>query len=105
MPFLSILALVLVALYNKEGMENFLSMNNIKDKIPMLLFFLVCAAMTFFSYTKNLSLIPVLGLIFCFYMMAQIPAKSWFAFLVWLLLGLLIYFIYGIKNSKLATEK
>jgi APA family basic amino acid/polyamine antiporter len=34
-------------------------------------------------------------------MMAQIPAKSWFGFVVWLLIGLVIYFGYGYNNSKL----
>jgi amino acid transporter len=73
-----------------------------QHKIPMWLFLLLCVALTVWCFRYRLSLIPVLGLISCFYMMAQIPAKSWLGFLVWLLIGLVIYFSYGYKNSKLA---
>jgi hypothetical protein len=34
-------------------------------------------------------------------MMAQIPSKSWLGFLAWLAIGLVIYFGYGFKHSKL----
>jgi hypothetical protein len=33
--------------------------------------------------------------------MVEIPAKSWLVFLGWMTVGLLIYFSYGNKNSKL----
>jgi hypothetical protein len=68
----------------------------------MWLFIFICLWMGVLSFRHNLSLIPVLGLIFCFYMMAQIPAHSWFGFLIWLVAGLAIYFGYGYANSKLA---
>jgi len=35
--------------------------------------------------------------------MSQINVKNWFFFFVWLALGLLIYFTYGRKNSKLGN--
>ena len=67
----------------------------------MWLFILTCISLVVMSFRQKLSLIPVLGLVFCFYMMAQIPAKSWFGFFIWLVIGLGIYFTYGYKNSKL----
>ncbi|MBK8194172.1 MAG: amino acid permease [Lewinellaceae bacterium] len=73
-----------------------------QHKIPMWLFIFTCLWLVVLSFRHNLSLIPVLGLVFCFYMMAQIPAKSWFGFFIWLLIGLVIYFGYGYANSKLA---
>ncbi|MCC7244241.1 MAG: amino acid permease [Saprospiraceae bacterium] len=76
-----------------------------KHKIPMWLFLMMCVALSWWSFKYRLSLIPVLGLISCFYMMAQIPAKSWLGFFIWLVLGLGIYFAYGYKNSKLARAK
>lgn len=76
-----------------------------KHKIPMWLFIITCLVMAWLAFRHNLSLIPIMGLVSCLYMMAQIPSKSWFGFFVWLLVGLVIYFGYGFSNSKLATKK
>ncbi len=107
-PALMILSCLLLFLYGQEWLSSFLnweSWNTDKDKIPMYLFLLVCLYIAVISFLKNLSLIPVLGLIFCFYMMAQIPMSSWIGFTIWLAVGLVIYFSFGIKNSKLAIHK
>jgi len=72
-----------------------------KHKIPMWLFILTCLTLVVLCFRHNFSLIPVLGLVSCLYMMAQIPAKSWFGFFIWLVSGLVIYFGYGYSNSKL----
>ena len=47
-------------------------------------------------------MIPLIGLLSCLYLMSEIPVENWFFFSIWLVLGLLIYFSYGRKNSKLA---
>lgn len=73
-----------------------------KHKIPMWIFLFVCVIITYYSITKNLSLIPVLGLLSCFYMMCELGISNWIGFGIWLLIGLVIYFLYGYKNSKLA---
>jgi hypothetical protein len=107
MPLLFILSVVLLFAYGQDWLNSFVSYgewNSFKDKIPLWLFLILCFVMTFFSFTKNLSLIPTLGLIFCFYMMAQIPLSSWFGFFIWLIAGLIIYFLFGIRNSKLALR-
>jgi len=72
-----------------------------QHKIPMWLFALTCLYLVVLAFRHNLSLIPILGLVSCFYMMAQIPAKSWMGFAIWLAIGLVIYFGYGVKHSKL----
>jgi APA family basic amino acid/polyamine antiporter len=72
-----------------------------KHKIPMWLFVITCFSLVYLCFVHSFSLIPVLGLVSCFYMMAQIPAKSWFGFFTWLIIGLGIYFTYGYKNSNL----
>jgi len=72
-----------------------------QHKIPMWLFVFLCLALVWVAFRHNLSLIPMLGMVSCFYMMAQIPAKSWTGFLIWLIAGLVIYFGYGYSNSKL----
>ncbi len=76
-----------------------------QHKIPMWLFSLTCITLAVLAFKHQLSLIPMLGLVCCFYMMAQIPAKSWFGFFIWLVIGLFLYFGYGYKNSKLNTSR
>ncbi|WP_185146966.1 amino acid permease [Chryseobacterium echinoideorum] len=49
-------------------------------------------------------LIPVLGIIICVALMAGLPIESWERLGIWLGLGLLIYFFYGKKHSKLNNE-
>jgi basic amino acid/polyamine antiporter, APA family len=72
--------------------------------IPMWIFILITIYITYRCIVKKLSLIPVLGLLSCLYMMAQIPIGQWLWFTVWLLIGLVIYFSYGRKNSRLAQQ-
>jgi amino acid transporter len=78
--------------------------NLFRHKIPMWLFVITCLSLGWLAFKHSLSLIPILGLVSCFYMMAQIPAKSWAGFFIWLMAGLVIYFGYGYSNSKLAKK-
>jgi amino acid transporter len=55
------------------------------------------------SFRHRLSLIPVLGLLSCLYLMSEINAESWWRFLIWLGVGLLIYFGYSYRNSRLGS--
>jgi APA family basic amino acid/polyamine antiporter len=103
-PGMAVLGVILIGIYGMQWLKDFFSYGSwdaFKDKIPMYLFLVLCAVITFFSFVNKLSLIPVLGLIFCFYMMAQIPLSSWFYFMLWLIAGLFIYFGFSRKNSRL----
>ena len=51
--------------------------------------------------TPVVPLVPVLGIIVCVVMMASLPGESWERLAIWLGLGLIIYFVYGRKHSKL----
>ena len=75
-----------------------------KDSLPYFLFIVLAIIIAWLSFTKNLSLIPVLGLLSCFYLMTELGYQSWERFLIWLLVGLVIYFTYGHKNSRLNTN-
>ena len=44
---------------------------------------------------------PILGVIFCAALMLSLPVLTWLRFFVWLIIGLVIYFLYGIRHSKL----
>src|SRR6266496_1683083 len=48
-------------------------------------------------------LFPLLGVFFCFVLMLSLPIETWIRFFVWLAIGLCIYFLYGIRHSKLRS--
>ncbi len=75
------------------------------SQFPMLLFYTVSLLMAYWTFKHSLSLIPVLGLVCCLYMMAQISAHSWLGFFIWLAIGLVIYFGYGYKHSRIARTR
>lgn len=74
------------------------------EGFPMIGFFIIAVLMSVLSFLKNLSLIPVLGLTSCFYLMAQESHTNWYRFLIWLAIGLVVYFLYGYRNSKLHKQ-
>ena len=49
-------------------------------------------------------LTPIISIVTCLYLMLQLPRITWIRFGVWLLLGLVIYFTYGMRNSRLAKK-
>jgi amino acid transporter len=74
---------------------------NIETALPMLIFFAVCIVMVVLSFVKEFSLIPVLGLVSCCYLLTGMAWSNWKWFFVWLVIGLIFYFSYGRKHSKL----
>lgn len=72
------------------------------SRVPMWTFVVLCLVLTVRSFTKNLSLIPVLGLISCCYLLTGMEASNWAWFSTWLVIGLIVYFYYGYRKSKLA---
>lgn len=51
--------------------------------------------------TPLVPLVPLLAIAFCSYLVLQLPLTTWISFVTWLLIGLVIYFIYGRKHSTL----
>lgn len=49
-------------------------------------------------------LFPILGMVSCAGLMAFLPAQTWMRFTVWLTIGLIIYFTYSIRHSRLAKQ-
>ena len=72
-----------------------------RDKLPFFLFVILSIALTIASFIKKLSLIPILGLASCFYLMTELGYTNWLRFLIWLIIGLVIYFFYSKQHSKL----
>jgi len=50
-------------------------------------------------------IIPALSVIFCFLLMAGLPIITWYRFLIWLAIGLVIYFFYSRHRSEFARLK
>jgi APA family basic amino acid/polyamine antiporter len=46
-------------------------------------------------------LIPILGMLICFYLMLNLPSVSWWRFGIWTAVGIVVYFAYGMRNSVL----
>ncbi len=78
---------------------------DIVTHIPMVTFLLVCVVISVLAFIKNLSLIPLLGLVSCCYLLTGMSTENWAWFGMWLVLGLVFYFSYGKKHSKLNKEK
>ena len=78
---------------------------NAHENFPIFLFIILSAGLAVFAFIKELSLIPVLGLLSCFYLMTELGYTNWLRFLIWLVVGLVIYFTYGYKHSVLGKAK
>ncbi|GAA2483074.1 amino acid permease [Winogradskya humida] len=48
--------------------------------------------------------LPIVGVLFAIYLMSDLPLSTWIRFVVWLVIGLAIYFLYGYRNSKLRKD-
>lgn len=75
------------------------------SNISMVVFFILCIVMAVLAFLKRLSLIPLLGLISCCYLLTGMAVSNWKWFGIWLLIGLVFYFAYGRKHSKLNTNR
>ncbi len=74
-------------------------------------FAIVCGGVLVLRYTRPdiprpfrtplVPLVPLLGIACCLYLMFNLPKDTWIRLLAWMALGLVIYFTYGIRKSKL----
>jgi len=77
-------------------------------------FVLVCAGVIVLRYkqpdlprpfkTPCSPLIPLLGMAFCIYLMISLPPITWLRFLLWLIIGMIVYFSYSRHHSLLAAS-
>ncbi len=76
-------------------------------------FAIVCGGVLVLRYTKPniprpfrtplVPFIPAMGIVSCIYLMTGLPRDTWIRLFVWMAIGLVIYFVYGIRMSKLRT--
>jgi amino acid transporter len=74
------------------------------QEVLFLVFTMAAIGIAILSFLNNYSLIPVLGAMCCMYLMIEIPPQSWRVFFGWMAVGLSIYFLYGYRKSRLASE-
>lgn len=55
--------------------------------------------------TPLVPLVPILGIITCFFMMAFLPLDTWIRLILWMIIGFDIYLWYGIKHSLLSSKQ
>ena len=100
-----IVALFIFLFRNRLG-EAFSNIGNEGyQEILFIIFVVVASFLAIMTFIRQFSFIPIMGVLFCLYLMVEIPAKSWLVFFCWMFLGLMIYFLYGYRNSKLRMGK
>jgi basic amino acid/polyamine antiporter, APA family len=109
-PGLFVLMLVLFQMYSPGGIAGFFELKTggggvtwelLRAKIPYFLFALVFLTTAVLSFRRNYSLIPVLGFLCCCYLLCVSGETNWERFLIWLVVGMVCYFAYGYKHSKI----
>jgi basic amino acid/polyamine antiporter, APA family len=84
-----------------SGKKTFMDMA--LPNISLIIFWLSLIVMSVFSFIKKWSLIPLMGVATCLYLLTGMSKSNWIWFIGWLGLGLVVYFLYGFKKSKLAS--
>jgi amino acid transporter len=73
-------------------------------KITLIIFWAFSIFLALATFVKKYSLIPLMGVITCAYLLTGMSKSNWVWFIGWLGLGLIVYFLYGYKNSKLRVK-
>lgn len=77
----------------------------------LLAFVIVCAGIIVLRKTRPdierpfktplVPFVPIMGILICLAQMVALPTDTWMRLIIWMAIGIVIYFTYGIKNSKL----
>lgn len=102
-PIIIVVAFAIVFIMDKQYFSNLFTIteDNASYNISNIIFWCIMVILSVFAYIKNWSLIPLLGLSTCLYLLTGMTGTNWAWFGSWLVLGLLVYFSYGYKKSKL----
>lgn len=77
-------------------------------------FFIVCTGVLYLHYTKpelnrpfrtpGMPYVPILGMISCFYLIIHLPLITLIRFVIWMVIGLIVYFLFSYHHSGLAKK-
>ncbi|HEV7644488.1 MAG TPA: amino acid permease [Pyrinomonadaceae bacterium] len=112
-PALFVIIWGVLLYYNGEAIKTFFTdmtptvdgdtaFNVFLHKIPYFAFAILSVVMTILCFVKRFTLIPVLGVMCCTYLMTELGWTNWFRFAIWMLVGLVVYFMYSFTHSKLS---
>lgn len=105
-PILIIGTIIIIQVFSTNYFSDLFNLNGdtatVTFNVSSLIFWLSCIILSIVTLFKNWSLIPLLGLVTCLYLLTGMTAMNWAWFGGWLVLGLVVYFLYGYKKSKLA---
>ncbi|MBB1287246.1 amino acid permease [Flavisolibacter sp. BT320] len=91
--------------FNNRIQEAFANLGNEGyQEVLFLLFVGAAIILAVLTFIKKFSFIPIMGVLFCLYLMVEIPANSWLVFFGWMAVGLLVYFLYGYRKSNLRKQ-
>ncbi len=110
-PILCVAAMAAIIYFNGDAAINFFSdltpakgettWTALTHKIPYFVFSIFSLVMVALCFVHRLSLIPVLGVMCCTYLMTELGWKNWFRFGLWMTAGFVVYFFYSYTHSKL----
>ncbi len=55
--------------------------------------------------TPLVPVVPILAILFCLYLMVSLPVGTWWRFVIWMVLGLVVYFLYSMRASRLGRTQ
>jgi amino acid transporter len=102
-----LIAIVLIFSYAQETILEWKSLSIleiIEHKMLVIIFWLTWLGLSIYSFKMNFSLLPVVGILINLYLMTELGASNWIIFVIWLVIGLAVYFMYGYKHSKLNKQ-
>lgn len=79
-------------------------MNHLQEKPLLIAFWITWIFLSVNAFRFNYSLLPVLGILTNLYLMTELGWTNWLMFIIWLVIGMTIYFFYGRKHSKLRAK-
>jgi basic amino acid/polyamine antiporter, APA family len=97
--FITPALLVFTGVFVMQTSPDYLS--SFSAKPQQALFWIAWIGLSIQSLRANLSLVPQLGVLVNLYLMTELGSENWINFVAWLAIGLVIYFIYGYRKSKL----
>lgn len=107
-PLIVVAAILLATLLSKNYFTDLLKIDfgaeDATFKISTIVFWLVCIALAIAAFLKNLSLIPLMGLSTCLYLLTGMSASNWKWFFIWFGIGFVVYLLYGYRKSRLAGQ-
>jgi APA family basic amino acid/polyamine antiporter len=77
----------------------------VEHKLLTIIFWIVWAVLSVMSFKYDFSVLPVAGILTNLYLMTELGSSNWLIFAIWLAIGLVIYFSYGYRKSKLAAQQ